>query len=274
MALLASLGFLFHVVMNKSSLAASPPWASTAPMTIKGGGSSPSEAFVDLSSLSSVPLEQLQNMHALVMQWPADQATTTQQEQHTTTQQEQHTTTTTGPSSSGGGGREYFFHVLSAVRDADITTLQLSADSTLITDKARAVLLGRYGEELGRVQFQPAAAPQRQLGKLMQRLADEGVGRYPRNHEVGNPESAFEAYCRYGCGKVAVTFPYYYRPFFGYGFPLVGTEAMFPQGYGGYPGADLLAHQGAGVVPAQMGQQQMQQQRPPQQQMGMRRAGG
>lgn len=45
-----------------------------------------------------------------------------------------------------------------------------------------------------------------------------------------------EMYCRYGCGNImGVTFPYYYRPFFGYGFPLLGTEANFPSGYGGNP---------------------------------------
>eukprot|EP01054_Gregarina_sp_Poly1_P005916 Gregarina_sp_Poly_1__5915@NODE_3113_length_1369_cov_6_483871_g1974_i0_p1_GENE_NODE_3113_length_1369_cov_6_483871_g1974_i0NODE_3113_length_1369_cov_6_483871_g1974_i0_p1_ORF_typecomplete_len171_score11_68_NODE_3113_length_1369_cov_6_483871_g1974_i0386898 len=45
-----------------------------------------------------------------------------------------------------------------------------------------------------------------------------------------------EMYCRYGCGNImGVTFPYYYRPFFGYGFPLLGSEQYFPQGYGGNP---------------------------------------
>eukprot|EP01053_Blabericola_migrator_P004981 Blabericola_migrator_1__4980@NODE_258_length_10736_cov_58_864373_g216_i0_p3_GENE_NODE_258_length_10736_cov_58_864373_g216_i0NODE_258_length_10736_cov_58_864373_g216_i0_p3_ORF_typecomplete_len258_score35_81_NODE_258_length_10736_cov_58_864373_g216_i0953110304 len=45
-----------------------------------------------------------------------------------------------------------------------------------------------------------------------------------------------EMYCRYGCGNImGVTFPYYYRPFFGYGFPLLGSEPYFPTGYGGNP---------------------------------------
>lgn len=45
-----------------------------------------------------------------------------------------------------------------------------------------------------------------------------------------------EMYCRYGCGNImGVTFPYFYRPFFGYGYPLLGTEANFPAGYGGNP---------------------------------------
>lgn len=45
-----------------------------------------------------------------------------------------------------------------------------------------------------------------------------------------------EMYCRYGCGNLmGVTFPYYYRPFFGYGFPLIGTEKLFTPGYGGNP---------------------------------------
>eukprot|EP00922_Rhytidocystis_sp_ex-Travisia-forbesii_P007090 GHVS01010356.1.p1 GENE.GHVS01010356.1~~GHVS01010356.1.p1 ORF type:complete len:353 (+),score=96.75 GHVS01010356.1:92-1150(+) len=254
-ALLAALGFLFHLVVNKTTLASMTPTTAfdgqqvqhrllpSALLGVNGGS-----GFVDLSSLSTVPIEQLQTMHSLVMKWPQKE-------------------------DAVGGGGEYLFHVLSAVRNNKVTTLHLSADSKLVTDKERAILLDSQGEEIGRVDFSPpvvtttspppaTTSSSRRLGRLMARLADEGVGRYPRNSEMGNPESAFDAQCRYGCGKVAVTFPYYYRPFFGYGFPLVGTEAMFPQGYGGYPGADLMAHQGAGVVSAAQ-QQQQQFQMPP-----------
>lgn len=85
----------------------------------------------------------------------------------------------------------------------------------------------------------------RRLGNLRSYLAnDNGPGRYPQNIDAGPPLTAFDSYCRYGCGGLAVTFPYYYRPFFGYGYPLVGTESMFPAGYGGYPAAPLLASQG------------------------------
>eukprot|EP00922_Rhytidocystis_sp_ex-Travisia-forbesii_P057824 GHVS01085575.1.p1 GENE.GHVS01085575.1~~GHVS01085575.1.p1 ORF type:complete len:332 (-),score=75.17 GHVS01085575.1:494-1489(-) len=233
-ALLAALGFLFRGVSSSAHDASS----TTPPPVGFNGAFSPGkgEPFVELSSLSSVPLEQLQNMHALVMKWP----TLTEGKQET------------------DNSREYLFHVVSAVREKDATTLNLSAESTLITDKTRAILLDSKGEEIGRVEFAPSPPPPqpRYLGRLMDKLTGgEGFGRYPRNSEVGNPETPFDAYCRYGCGKVALTFPYYYRPFQGYGYPLVGTQASFPQGYGGYPGMDMLAQQ-AGGVPAQQQRQQ------------------
>eukprot|EP00922_Rhytidocystis_sp_ex-Travisia-forbesii_P007379 GHVS01010780.1.p1 GENE.GHVS01010780.1~~GHVS01010780.1.p1 ORF type:complete len:116 (+),score=7.54 GHVS01010780.1:124-471(+) len=73
-------------------------------------------------------------------------------------------------------------------------------------------------------------------------------GMYPSSSKQGLPESYFDAYCRYGCGGMAVTFPYYYRPFFGYGYPLVGTEGMFPQGYGGYPAAEIMSQEAGAVT--------------------------
>eukprot|EP00922_Rhytidocystis_sp_ex-Travisia-forbesii_P007089 GHVS01010355.1.p1 GENE.GHVS01010355.1~~GHVS01010355.1.p1 ORF type:complete len:297 (+),score=70.92 GHVS01010355.1:214-1104(+) len=198
-ALLAALGFLFHLVMNKTTLVSTITPTSfdgqqhhLLPSTILGGDkgqASGGSGFVDLSSLSSVPIEELQSMHALVMKWPHQE-------------------------DGLGGGREYLFHVLSAVRNNKVTTLHLSADSQLVTDKDRAILLDSQGEEVGRVEFSPPAtttpspsvvttSSYRRLGRLMARLADQGVGRYPNNAELGNPQSEFDARCRYGCGKVA-----------------------------------------------------------------------
>eukprot|EP00918_Siedleckia_nematoides_P012325 GHVU01027027.1.p1 GENE.GHVU01027027.1~~GHVU01027027.1.p1 ORF type:complete len:340 (+),score=51.57 GHVU01027027.1:37-1020(+) len=54
-------------------------------------------------------------------------------------------------------------------------------------------------------------------------------------------KNVFEMYCKYGCGQMGLTFPYYYRPFFGSGYPLVGTEGFFPAGYGGNPVTELAA---------------------------------
>jgi len=81
------------------------------------------------------------------------------------------------------------------------------------------------------------------IRRLKKKFELNEAGRYPINADQGMPNSFFDAYCRYGCGGMSVTFPYYYRPFFGYGYPLVGTESMFPQGYGGYPAAELMASQ-------------------------------
>eukprot|EP00922_Rhytidocystis_sp_ex-Travisia-forbesii_P044013 GHVS01065618.1.p1 GENE.GHVS01065618.1~~GHVS01065618.1.p1 ORF type:complete len:133 (-),score=18.26 GHVS01065618.1:78-476(-) len=99
----------------------------------------------------------------------------------------------------------------------------------------------------------PTTAEREQYFGVRRRLSLLGkskneFGMYPASARQGLPESYFDAYCRYGCGGMAVTFPYYYRPFFGYGYPLTGTEGMFPQGYGGYPAAEIMSRQPAGAV--------------------------
>merc|ERR1712083_903650 len=53
-------------------------------------------------------------------------------------------------------------------------------------------------------------------------------------------ESTFlDTYCRYGCTIDALTAPNFYRPFFGYGYPMIGNEYMFPAGYGGNANTEL-----------------------------------
>lgn len=54
---------------------------------------------------------------------------------------------------------------------------------------------------------------------------------YP-NYRPG--EATFlDQYCKYGCVVDALTAPLFYRPFYGYGYPMIGNELLFPAGYGG-----------------------------------------
>ncbi|KAF8819237.1 hypothetical protein IE077_001354 [Cardiosporidium cionae] len=170
---------------------------------------------------------------------------------------------------------KYYFQIEFAMQDRKKgqTTLGLSFGHKLVAESDKATLLSPIGEELGVIQYFPPDKPldliDGEVKQFLQRVSvnetrvvddenllfptDDAVprrlagkgkyGRYPYNVDQGLPETFFDAYCRYGCGGMAVTFPYYYRPFFGYGFPLVGTEALFPQGYGGYPAAEILASQ-------------------------------
>eukprot|EP00922_Rhytidocystis_sp_ex-Travisia-forbesii_P057831 GHVS01085585.1.p1 GENE.GHVS01085585.1~~GHVS01085585.1.p1 ORF type:complete len:183 (-),score=64.03 GHVS01085585.1:791-1339(-) len=109
--LLAALGFLFHFVKTSS-----------------GGTSHPgsSSGLVELSSLSSVPLEQLQNMHSLLMKWPEQTEEDKQKDGKRKDDKPQEDKQEATATTSSGTGREYLFHVLSAVRDKDATTLNLS----------------------------------------------------------------------------------------------------------------------------------------------------
>ncbi|KAF8819782.1 hypothetical protein IE077_004014 [Cardiosporidium cionae] len=207
--------------------------------------------YLPITALNELPLEQIEKMESLTLQWGRT-----------------------------GSHEEikYYFQIEFAVQDRkkDQTTLGLSFGHKLVATSGNATLISPNGEELGVIQFFPPDEPHdfvdADVTQFLQRvsvnetrviddknllfptednvprkLAGKGkYGRYPYNVDQGLPESFFDAYCRYGCGGMAVTFPYYYRPFFGYGFPLVGTEALFPQGYGGYPAAQILASQ-AGI---------------------------
>lgn len=107
-----------------------------------------------------------------------------------------------------------------------------------------AILQDASGENVGNIIMSPdEAATERVLGKKKAIAIPVAAGPPPPPPPPVPPpiEGVFKAYpsemyCRYGCGNImGVTFPYYYRPFFGYGFPLLGTESYFPAGYGGNP---------------------------------------
>ncbi|EZG46152.1 hypothetical protein GNI_134720 [Gregarina niphandrodes] len=106
----------------------------------------------------------------------------------------------------------------------------------LLSSHEKAEFFDRSGELVGNILF---SSPHRNLKKKLPPPPvpepDVAINIPP---PVQGDFRAFpsEMYCRYGCGNLmGVTFPYYYRPFFGYGYPLLGTESQFPAGYGGNP---------------------------------------
>eukprot|EP00917_Polyrhabdina_sp_WS-2016_P001836 GHVP01003789.1.p1 GENE.GHVP01003789.1~~GHVP01003789.1.p1 ORF type:complete len:253 (-),score=47.74 GHVP01003789.1:51-809(-) len=141
--------------------------------------------------------------------------------------------------------RSYHFQVEAAQRDGETgnTTLFLTGNHHIKVSKESATLFDAEGKEQGKLEFEKAIS------------VEEGSLRKLIGYDNYRPGSAtfFDAYCRYGCGNMAVTFPYYYRPFFGYGYPLVGMDNAFPAGYGGNPVTQLSANGVMGVP----GNQQM-----------------
>ncbi|KAK6590302.1 hypothetical protein RS030_162522 [Cryptosporidium xiaoi] len=65
------------------------------------------------------------------------------------------------------------------------------------------------------------------------KLISSNSHKHTASHSLKTQSAYMAAVCKYGCGEMGVTYPYYYRPFFGYGFPLLGTEPYFQSGYGG-----------------------------------------
>ncbi|KAH8741201.1 hypothetical protein FG386_000108 [Cryptosporidium ryanae] len=69
--------------------------------------------------------------------------------------------------------------------------------------------------------------------KHKRKLISTNSHKHTASHSLKTQSAYMAAVCKYGCGEMGVTYPYYYRPFFGYGFPLLGTEPYFQSGYGG-----------------------------------------
>nr|CEL66558.1 TPA: hypothetical protein BN1204_023685 [Neospora caninum Liverpool] len=222
--------------------------------------------FVSIWDINTIPLFAIQNMGTLALRWGEDSS------RNTTEMVLQ----VTGISRSGADLNSH------SPENMGATTIFLAGGSTFVVGDERAVLYNSNGtimkalvkvgvpqpsqeeseqlsgpsEEEGALQFLGVRRLEPKPGGLFGKPKQTGFApamlpNGPPPAPIGPPSSFMDAYCRYGCGGMSVTFPYYYRPFFGYGYPLVGTEAMFPQGYGGYPAAPLLASQGGS--PAIMG---------------------
>lgn len=144
---------------------------------------------------------------------------------------------------------ELNFEVVDTVYDSltQRIILELKGGGTLIVLGDVADLYDANGQELGNVIFstEKSIVERNLFGKKKQSDV-KMIERHPVEVvEIAAPPPAIEGiykaypsemYCRYGCGNVmGVTFPYFYRPFFGYGYPLLGTEPNFPVGYGGNP---------------------------------------
>lgn len=189
---------------------------------------------MDLKDLNHVSLSTLRYLRSLTLQWPES------------------------TSSSSAARRQSVYAVMAIERQENETIVRLTRGHTLVADDEKAVLYDADSNELGVIKFSAAVGGRRLGLKLLSKFKkrNDNFGKYPNNSQVGDPQDIFDAYCKYGCGKLALTFPYYYRPFFGYGFPLVGTQAAFPQGYGGNPATGMLAPQqiqAAGIEQEQIG---------------------
>lgn len=157
-----------------------------------------------------------------------------------------------------GGPRQYYYTVESLFRDLESATteVRLSSNHHLLASEEEAVLTDEGGTVLGVLAFADEDDEEYGADDVEDsseiRNTDEKVGETAKRRlgkkkkgKKGKPitpgPGGEEAYCMYGCGQLAVTYPYYYRPFFGYGYPLVGTDAQFPRGYGGNPVTELAA---------------------------------
>ncbi|EPT30365.1 hypothetical protein TGME49_282020 [Toxoplasma gondii ME49] len=227
---------------------------SSSPFTPLETGPRP---FVSIWEINTIPLFAVQNMGALSLRWGDD----------STLKMTEMILQVTGISRSGSDLNSI------GTNNVGATTIFLAGGSTFVVEGERAVLYNSDGnvvksmtkvvnpsqdrdegrnippEEEGTIQFLGVRRLEQKPGGIFGKPKQTGFApamlpNGPPPQPLGPPASFMDAYCRYGCGGMSVTFPYYYRPFFGYGYPLVGTEAMFPQGYGGYPAAPLLASQG------------------------------
>ncbi|PFH31256.1 hypothetical protein BESB_031300 [Besnoitia besnoiti] len=219
--------------------------------------------FVSIWDINAIPLFAVQNMGTLALRWgEVGQQNTTEIVLQVTgiSRSTANPGSTDGPTDStttvllSGGFSFVVGEETAALYDSSGNTVK----SMTKVVRPDSPLQGEGGRELP----EASDSPHRYLG--VRRLEPKPGGLFgmpkqtgfapavlpngPPPQPIGPPASFMDAYCRYGCGGMSVTFPYYYRPFFGYGYPLVGTEAMFPQGYGGYAAAPLLASQGGAPV--------------------------
>ncbi|OII73363.1 uncharacterized protein cubi_02575 [Cryptosporidium ubiquitum] len=164
---------------------------------------------------------------------------------------------------------QYMYHVESIVREVSIEETEgektqeeavlkfnLTNEGTLSVYKDKAILRDRLGNKVNELFFDSGNQKNEYQSKETEKLLrsdpkDEGSEKQGENqskhrklissnshkhsasHSLKTQSGYMAAVCKYGCGEMGVTYPYYYRPFFGYGFPLLGTEPYFQSGYGG-----------------------------------------
>lgn len=154
--------------------------------------------------------------------------------------------------SGSGSERQYFYTIEAASRDMakQVTLIELAGRSRLYVYRDFAVLENHLGEELGVLEFSDLEGNDNKIEDLRTSNTAGNPSTLRRLVRYGKHDkdpyrtegTFFDGYCRYGCSQMGVTFPHYYRPFFGYGYPLVGTEGFFPAGYGGNPVTELAAN--------------------------------
>eukprot|EP00918_Siedleckia_nematoides_P012316 GHVU01027017.1.p1 GENE.GHVU01027017.1~~GHVU01027017.1.p1 ORF type:complete len:305 (+),score=52.43 GHVU01027017.1:37-915(+) len=173
-----------------------------------GMRAAPEYHVINLSAIPDLPLDMVMKMDTLRLKWG---------------------------DVGGPDEKTYMYSVESVMQDATkhTTELRLSSNHKLVVYKGKAELFDEEGNQINVLQF---TEPSPTLTtNTLRRLMKYGGETKP------GAKNVFEMYCKYGCGQMGLTFPYYYRPFFGSGYPLVGTEGFFPAGYGGNPVTELAA---------------------------------
>ncbi|KAJ1606876.1 putative transmembrane domain-containing protein [Cryptosporidium canis] len=157
-----------------------------------------------------------------------------------------------------GKRHQHMYHVESIEReilmDEKEATLKfkLTNEGTLQVHKDKAILMDRLGNVIHEISFGPIHDHLGHQEKLLRsdpreegsespeqdqpvrrKLISSNSHKHSAAHSLKTQSGYMAAVCKYGCGEMGITYPYYYRPFFGYGFPLLGTEPYFQSGYGG-----------------------------------------
>lgn len=192
-----------------------------------GGGHWRSDAGVlPLQMLYNAPLKSLENIDSIILEFDEED---------------------TGESRKGQVKRhQHMYHVESIEREISVEEavlkFNLTNQGTLKVYRERAVLRDRLGNVVHELQFfeqtkdgekQLLRSDSKEDHSTRRKLISSNSHKHSASHSLKTQSGYMAAVCKYGCGEMGVTYPYYYRPFFGYGFPLLGTEPYFQSGYGG-----------------------------------------
>ncbi|KAL7067950.1 hypothetical protein ACR3K2_18590 [Cryptosporidium serpentis] len=218
---------------NNGRLRYYPDSMSNIPMNIKK-----SPSILPLHLLYSAPLESIENVDAIVLE-----------------------ILDKNNSLNNSKKVQYLFHIESASREVPLEEygsninssspinlkLNLTGGKSLILGKDKALLYEKSGALLHTITFPienyDILSENNELNNKDKRDNNKGIQvrqlissnshKSSSYHSLKTQSAYMAAVCKYGCGEMGVTYPYYYRPFFGYGFPLLGTEPYFHSGYGG-----------------------------------------
>ncbi|KAF7456006.1 putative transmembrane protein, partial [Cryptosporidium felis] len=210
--------------------------------------------ILPLQVLYNAPLKSLENVDAIILEFEQSEEMESEAEEGK------------GKKKSRGKRYQHIYHVDSIEREILVQDPQktqgaekqateavlkfnLTNRGTLSVFKDRAVLRDKLGNEIHEFRFHQKTPPGEKSLRADARESKEPKGqtesiaprrlissdshRHSAHHSLKTQSGYMAAVCKYGCGEMGVTYPYYYRPFFGYGFPLLGTEPYFQSGYGG-----------------------------------------
>ncbi|KAL3127798.1 putative transmembrane domain-containing [Cryptosporidium hominis] len=211
--------------------------------------------ILPLNMLYNAPLKSLENVDAIILEFD-------EPEQIESGNQEK---------KIKGKRHQHMYHVESITREVSVEEIEggkprkkeeavlkfnLTNEGTLTVYKDKAILRDRLGNKVHELFFesenQNHEYQSKETEKLLRsdskdeenekqgqiqpnnrKLISSNSHKHSASHSLKTQSGYMAAVCKYGCGEMGVTYPYYYRPFFGYGFPLLGTEPYFQSGYGG-----------------------------------------